>query len=177
MRVEKAGNRDPDVIRAAHAAARNAKHLPGVARMNWKKPTSTSPQYKWRAVAEEIPVSDADLVVTGFFSPTKVPGRQDKHAFTLLFAEGHRVVCVEGGTQGHRNRVGHSMPGFVPRVGEFHAHLVCGDAVDGYAVNLPAGNGEDLWNTFVVRSNLRSAPRYEPPVAEIQRRFDFNAPP
>ena len=171
MRSESAGNRDPLVIAEARRVTALPKTLVEFRRMDWKKPSPSVPQYKWRAVAETTPVEDVELLVTGFFRATRVPGRADRHAFTLVYDGAHRVVCVEGGVRSHTNRVGRGLPWYGKTVGEFQAHSVCDEAVDGYADQLDPATGAELWDAFMSRAAIVGAPSYAPPLPEVQRRL------
>lgn len=159
------------MIAEARRVAALQKALLEFRRMDWKKPAPAVPQYKWRAVAEMSPIEDVELLVTGFFRPTRVPGKGDRHAFTLVYDGAHRVVCVEGGANPHKNKVGRGLPWFGREVGSFHAHEVCQEAVDGYATKLEPLTGAELWTTFTDRATINNAPAYAPPLPEVQRRL------
>lgn len=137
-----------------------------------------SRQIDWAATPRGLPfqkhrsaISYREEVMEGVFveleyGPSILATLTPKMSFSMI-ADGMRLVGIDvGGTKAHKNRCGTGLPYYGKRVPQPQLNFPVHDAVVGYCEPVASNDYTDLWQIFLDRANIKTAPPFRLPSME-----------
>lgn len=98
-----------------------------------------------------------------YHKKSAIQGVPDKISFSLM-VNGARVFALdENGPSDHMNAIGRGLAYFQKKPDHPHVHFPVAEGTEGYAEPIERSPIETLWQAFLERANIKSAPKFTYP--------------